>query len=208
MERRKLMKRATLAILAIILSASSLLAQTTWKSDPVHSKVLFNVTYMVLTEVTGRFNEFEVAMTATSEDFTDATVTATVKAKSIDTDNERRDNHLKSPDFFDAEKYPDITFRSTSIEKTGKNTYKVKGDLTIRDVTKPIELDVRYFGQAKDPWGNTRAGFKATTSINRNDFNVRWNRVLDAGGWLVGENVDITFNVQLIKQKEKEGSDQ
>ncbi len=203
------MRRITLGILLVVMSLLPAFGQTaTWKSDPVHSKVLFNVTYMVLTEVTGRFNEFDVTVTNTAEDFTDANVKATVKAKSIDTDNERRDNHLRSPDFFDAEKYPDIIFTSKSVKKTGKDTYKVNGDLTIRDVTKPVELDVKYFGQVKDPWGNTRAGFKATTSINRNDFNVRWNKVLEAGGWLVGENVDITFNLQLIKQKEKEASNQ
>jgi polyisoprenoid-binding protein YceI len=135
------------------------------------------------------------------EDFTGSSVTAIIKTASVNTDNDKRDAHLRSDDFFNAAKFPEIRFVSTSFEKAGKDTYKITGDLTIRDVTKTVQLDTKYNGSIKDPWGNTRAGFKATTTINRTEYGAKWNKVLEAGGYLVGENVDITLLVELQEQK-------
>lgn len=188
-------------LLSFLLGISTVFAQNgTWKTDRAHTKILFNATHMVISEVTGRFKDFEITVVQRKEDFTDAELTAVIKVNSIDTDNERRDGHLRSADFFDAEKNPEITFKSTSFEKSGKNTYKIEGDLTIRGVTKSVVFDARLNGQIKEPNGNLRAGFRATTSINRYEFGVKWNRALDTGGWLVGENIDITVNIEIVKQ--------
>ncbi len=174
--------------------------QVTWKVDQVHSRVEIAVRHMVIAEVTGRFTDFDATLVHTKKDFSDSQIEAVVKAYSITTDNEQRDNHLRSADFLDAENYPDITFASWAVEPIGKNAYKITGDLTIRGVTKRVELDTKYFGQVKDPYGNTRAGFKATASINRFDYGVNWNQLLETGGLIVGETVNITLNVEFIKQ--------
>jgi polyisoprenoid-binding protein YceI len=195
------MNKITAVLFVLLLSAASLVSQpTTWKIDPVHSKVLFSVSHMVISEVSGRFNDFDATLVQTKEDFTDSKLSATIKTKSIDTDNDRRDNHLRSADFFDAEKNPEITFVSRKFEKTGKDIYKITGDLTIRGVTKSVVLDMKFNGQVKSPMGNFVAGFKATTTINRMDYGVKWNKTMELGGLIVGENVDITLNVELTKQ--------
>lgn len=195
------MKRLLLAA-ALLVAASASFAQITWKQDQSHSQVRFSVTHMVIAEVTGNFREFEVALVQKgTEDFTGSTLTATIKTASINTDNEGRDKHLRSDDFFNADTYPAITFKSTSFEKTGADSYVIKGDLTIRDVTKPVTLAARYTGQAKDPRGNIKVGFKATTSINRFDYGVKWNKAIEAGGLIVGETVDITLLMELNQQK-------
>lgn len=198
------MKKFFLILIMLFISAASLLAQTTWKIDATHSKVLFSVTYMVLTDVTGRFNEFDATLVWNKDDFSDATLHVSIKVSSIDTDNEKRDGHLKSADFFDTEKYPEITFAGRSFKKSGKNKYKITGDLTIRGAAKSVTLNAQYTGKAKDPWGNNRIGFKATTSINRYDYGVIWNKALEAGGWLVSEKVNITLDVQFLEIKEAE----
>ncbi|HZY10356.1 MAG TPA: YceI family protein [Bacteroidota bacterium] len=197
------MKKIFLILIMLFITTAYLPAQTTWKIDGAHSKVLFSVTYMSLTDVTGRFNEFDATLTRTKDDFSDATLNVTIKTNSIDTDNEKRDGHLKSADFLDAEKYQEITFTGTSFKKAGKNKYKITGDLTINGVTKTVALDARYTGKAKDPWGNNRIGFKATTNINRYDYDVKWNKALDAGGWLVGEKVSIILDVQFLETREE-----
>lgn len=187
--------------LSFLLGISTVFAQTgTWMTDRAHTKILFSATHMVISEVSGRFKDFDITLVQKKEDLTDAELNAVIKVNSIDTDNERRDTHLRSGDFFDAENHPEITFKSTSFEKAGKNTYKIKGDLIIRGVTKSVVFDARLNGQLKDPNGNLRAGFRATTSINRYEFGVKWNRALDTGGWLVGENIDITVNIEIVKQ--------
>lgn len=197
------MKKIFLILIMLFITTTYLPAQTTWKVDGTHSKVLFSVTYMSLTDVTGRFNEFDATLTWTKNDFSDATLNATIKTSSIDTDNEKRDGHLKSADFLDAEKYQEITFAGKSFKKAGKNKYKITGDLTINGINKTVALDAKYTGKAKDPWGNNRIGFKATTSINRYDYDVKWNKALDAGGWLVGEKVSIILDVQFLETKEE-----
>lgn len=176
-------------------------AQTTWKLDQAHSVVSFNISHMVISEVAGRFTDFDVTLVNEKDDFTDGKLNATIKVKSINTDNEGRDKHLRSADFFDAEKYPEMKFVSKSFEKTGKNTYKIVGDLTIHGITKPITLETKYNGTVTDPWGNTRTGFKATTTVNRKEFGIVYNQTLETGGLLLGEDVDVTINVELTKEK-------
>ena len=189
-------------ILATILVGSlSLTAQTLWKIDPSHSKVLFTVSHMVVSEVTGKFNDFDAMLVQTGSDFEGSTLTASIKTKSIDTENEKRDAHLRSSDFFNAEKYPEITFVGKSFKKIEGGKYKITGDFTMHGITKTVTLDAKFNGTMKGPWGNTVAGFKATTSVNRNDYGVQWNKALEsAGNWLVGENVDITLQIELVKQ--------
>jgi len=191
-------------IFTLIITAAcalSLNAQTTWKIDAAHSSVVFHVSHMVIAEVTGNFKEFDATFVQTGEDFSGSRLDATIKAGSINTDNEARDKHLRSADFFDAEKYPDIKFVSRTIEKINDKNYKVTGDLTMHGVTKQVVLDMKYNGQMKDPRGNIKAGFKATTQVNRKDFGLVWNRTLEAGGLLVGEDIDITINAEMNQEK-------
>jgi polyisoprenoid-binding protein YceI len=171
-----------------------------WKIDPVHSNVEFTVTHMMISEVTGHFKDYTVTLTQGKEDFSGSMLTATIKAASISTDNDMRDNHLRSADFFDAEKYPELTFKSTSFEKTGENEYRITGDLTMHGTTQSVVLDTKYNGQVKDPKGIVYAGFKATGRVNRYDFGLKWNKLLEAGGLMVSENVDITLNIKMVKQ--------
>ncbi len=193
------MRKLILGAALLVLVASLAVAQS-WKVDPAHSKVEFAVTYLMLSEVTGRFSAYDVEFTQGGEDFSGSAVRARIKVASVNTDNEKRDAHLRADDFFNAEKYPEMVFKSTSFEKSGDNAYRIAGDLTIRDVTRPIVLDAKYLGTTKDAWGNTRVGFKATAEINRMDYGVRWNKSLDSGGTVVSENVEITLVIQLTKE--------
>jgi polyisoprenoid-binding protein YceI len=175
-------------------------AQSTWSFDKAHSSIVFNVEHLVISEVTGKFGSFDGQVTAGSDDFEGGKVNFTVDVASINTDNERRDNHLKSDDFFNAEKFPKITFSNGTLEHVEGKDYKLKGDLTIRDVTKPVELDVRHGGTIVDPNGNTKAGFKVTGTINRFDYNMKFDAAMEAGGLVVGEDVEIVCNVELKKE--------
>ena len=190
---------ATVAALLMLVSTSK--AETKWVPDQAHTQVKFVVTHMVITEVSGTFKDFEFTVTQPGDDFRAAKIEATIKTASINTENEQRDNHLRSDDFFNAEKYPQIKFLSTGFEKTGDKTYKITGDLTIRDVTRPVVLDAVYGGTIDDPWGNIKAGFKATGTINRQDFGVKWNKTLDTGGLVVSDEVEIILDVQLKQVK-------
>ena len=194
------MKTTNAIILTLLLSTSVLFGQSTWKADKVHSRVNFTVNHMVISEVTGRFNDFDATLVASKDDFSDAKIEATIKTGTIDTDNEGRDKHLRSDDFFNSEKFPNMTFKSTRIERTGNGTYKITGDLTIRDVTKPVVLETKFNGIVNDPWGNVRAGFKATTTIDRFEFGVKWNKTIESGGLIVGRNVDVTLLFEFNKQ--------
>ncbi len=194
------MQKIYISLLILITSVFMSHAQTTWSVDVAHSGVQFSVSHMVISEVTGHFGDFNATLIQTKDDFTKSTLSATIKTNTINTNNEKRDAHLKSTDFFDAENFPEITFISKSFEKSGKNKYKIIGDLTMRGVTKLIVLDTKYNGQITDQRGNTTAGFKATTTVNRKDFGIIWNKTLETGGLLVGENVDVTINIELIKQ--------
>lgn len=184
----------------LLLAAGSVAAQTVWKTDKSHSNVKFTVSHLVIAEVGGRFKDFDATVTHTKDDLSDMTVEATITTGSIDTDNEQRDTHLKSDDFFNVEKYPEMKFKSTKVEKTGNDTYKITGDLTIRDVTRPVVLDTKFRGSVKDPWGNTKAGFRATTTIDRFDWGVKWNKAIETGGLVVGKDVDITLLFEFAKQ--------
>ncbi|MBL7994048.1 polyisoprenoid-binding protein [bacterium] len=195
------MKKMNALIVALLLSASSVFAQTKWEVDQVHTNVIFNVSHMVVAEVTGNFTDFNATITASKADYSDAQAEMTIKVASISTDNEKRDGHLKSEDFFAAEKYPEITFKSKSFKKTGDNTYKITGDFTMRGVTKTIELDAKFKGEITDPWGNVKSGWKVTGSVDRTEYGVNWNKAIEAGGFVVGKTVDITINAEFAKKK-------
>lgn len=194
------MKRFITFLAFTFLSAASLMAQNTeWKLDKSHSSIGFSIRHMVISEVVGNFKDFDISFTSAKDDYTDASVDASIKVVSINTDNERRDGHLKTDDFFNAEKFPLIKFKSTSFEKIGENKYKITGDLTIRDITKKVTFDAVYNGSIKAPWGATVSSWKATTSVNRFDFGLRWNKAIDSGGLIAGETVNITLNLELNK---------
>lgn len=193
------MKTISLFLLFVFAFASTSVAQTTWSFDKSHTTIGFEVTHLVITTVDGKFNTYEGTVTTKGDSFEDAKVNFTADIASIDTDNEKRDAHLKSDDFFNAEKYPKLVFKGSSMKKTGKDTYKLTGDLTIRDKTKRVTLDVKHNGTVVDPWGNTKAGFKITGSINRFDYDLKWNTLTEAGGAVVGKEVDFNINIQLKK---------
>jgi polyisoprenoid-binding protein YceI len=175
------------------------MSKTKWTLDPTHSEVTFKVKHMMITHVTGSLTDYNVeATTADGDDFTKADVSFTGKLSSINTGNEDRDKHLRSADFFEIEKNPEITFKSTSFTKSGDDI-KLVGDLTIKDITKPITLDVEFGGIGKDPWGNTKAGFTVTGKLNRKDFGLNWNAALETGGVLVSDEVKIASEIQLVK---------
>ncbi len=195
------MKKLFIAFFVSLLMVVAVRAQTTWKIDQTHSAVSFSVSHMVIAEVPGRFTEFDATLLQMKDDFSDSKLNATIKVKSINTDNEGRDKHLRSTDFFDAEKDSIITFIGKTFNKIGKDTYKITGDLTIRGTAKPVVLETKFKGMINDPWGNTRVGFKAEGKINRKDFGIVWNKTLEAGGLLVGEEVRIVINVEMVKEK-------
>jgi len=170
-----------------------------WNLDTVHSGINFSVRHMVVSKVRGRFTKFTGNVELDEGDLARSVVEATIDASSIDTGTGQRDDHLRSADFFDVERFPEIRFRSTQIEKLGEDRYRLTGDLTIRDVTRPIALEAEYGGRGKDPWGNERAAFSATTAIKRSDYGLTWNQALEAGGILVGERVDIELDVQAVR---------
>lgn len=176
--------------------------QTTakWAIDTAHSEITFKVKHLVVTTLSGKFDQFEGALETTNDDFTGAKISFNASVASINTGSADRDGHLKSDDFFNAEAYPNLTFESTSFTKTGDSTYKLVGNFTMRDVTKPIELQVEYGGTATDPWGNVKAGFEINGKISRNEYGLKWNALTEAGGAVVSDEVKLHLNVQLIKQ--------
>lgn len=196
------MGRFTTFVVAVVLwTTMSVGHAATWQLDKGHSQVKFSVAHLVIAEVTGVFKEFDVMFVNAAEDFTGASIDATIKTASIDSGNEGRDKHVRADDFLNVEKYPDMRFKSTRIEKTGSDTYKITGDLTIRDVTKSVVLDTKYKGSVKDPWGNEKIAFRATATIDRFEFGTKWNKAIEAGGLVVGREVEITLLVQFSKQK-------
>jgi polyisoprenoid-binding protein YceI len=195
------MKKTIIALSALFLTAGAMAQSSTWKTDNAHSNVKFTVTHLVVSEVDGAFKSYNGTIVSSKPDFTDAQITFTVDVNSVDTDNDNRDKHLKSDDFFNAEKFPQMTFKSTSFKKVSGNKYELEGDLTIRDVTKRVKFDVTFGGTIKDPWGNTKAGFKAKGTVNRFDYNLKWNTLTEAGGAVVGKEVEITLNLEFVQQK-------
>jgi polyisoprenoid-binding protein YceI len=177
-------------------------AQTTaWKPDKAHSQIKFTVAHLVISEVSGFFREFDVAMVADKDDFESARIEAVIRTSSIETGNERRDNHLRGDDFFNAEKFPEIRFKSTRIEKTGDNNYTITGDLTIRDTTKSVTLDAKHKGIMTEAGGGLRSVFKATTTIDRFDFGVKWGKMIEGGGLIAGKDVEITLSMEFTSEK-------
>jgi polyisoprenoid-binding protein YceI len=174
--------------------------KTKWSLDPTHSELVFKVRHMMITNVKGEFRKFDASITSEGNDFSKSTIMATIDASSIFTNEDKRDGHLKSADFFDVENFPTLTFKGTSLKKTGENTYKLIGELTIKGVSKEVELDVEFGGINKDPWGNEKAGFSIEGKINRKDFGLNWNAALETGGVLVSEEVKISAEVQFVKQ--------
>jgi polyisoprenoid-binding protein YceI len=166
----------------------------TWQIDPAHSAVTFTARHMMVAKVRGRFTDFS-ADVVIADDPLQSTVNATVQMASIETGDSGRDDHLRTNDFFDIENHPTMTFRSTGLEASG-DEYRLHGDLTIRGVTKPVTFDLEVGGAGKDPWGNTKAGFTATGTINRKDFGVEWNAPLETGGVLVGDKVTIEIDIE------------
>jgi len=194
------MKTLKLAALLLLLTVSFTLAQTNWDFDKTHSKIGFSVTHLVITEVDGNFKEFGATIVSNGDDFENASIDFYANIASINTDNEKRDNHLKSNDFFNAEKFPKMIFKSKSMEKLEGKNYKLVGDLTIRDITKEVELDVEFNGIVNDPWGNTKAGFSIKGVVNRFDYNLKWDAAIETGGLVVSEDVSIIVNLELTKK--------
>jgi polyisoprenoid-binding protein YceI len=183
---------------ATVQTAPAAGAKTAWKLDPTHSTVEFSAKHLMITTVKGRIADVEGIIYTNEKDSKNSSVEAILKATSIDTRTDQRDQHLRSADFLNVEKYPEIKFRSARIDG-GREEFKLTGDLTIRDVTKEITLNVRFEGQAKDPWGGERVGFSATGKIDRRDFGLTWNQVLETGGVVVGNEIKIELEVQAVK---------
>jgi len=192
------MKRVIAGLIAIVGISVIASAQFEWKLDKAHSSITFTVRHMVISEVSGNFKDFSVVLKSEKEDFSDASIESIIQVASISTDNDFRDKHLKSDDFFNAEKYPEIKFKSTQFEKLSDNKYKITGDLTIRDVTRKVTFDAVLNGTLKTNRGMLSA-WKASTTINRFDYNLKWNKTLETGGLMVGQDVTVTLNLELNK---------
>ncbi len=175
------------------------MATQRWNIDPSHSSVNFTVRHLIISKVRGAFSKFTGTIDFDVENPGASKVAVEIDAASVDTREEKRDGHLRSPDFFDAEKYPKLTFASSKVEKNGEGEFKVTGDLTIRGVKKEVVLTTEHLGDGKDPWGNQRIGFAAHTKVNRKEFGLNWNQALEAGGFLVGDSIDIALDVQAVK---------
>ena len=175
------------------------LTQTKWGVDTTHSEVQFKVKHLVISTVTGSFKKFSGEVIAEGDDFNNAEVNFSLDVNSIDTNQADRDGHLKSEDFFAAAQYPTITFSKGVLKKSSGDKYKLLGNLTIRETTAVVELDVEFGGTTKDPWGNIKAGFELNGKINRKDFGLSWNALTEAGGMVVAEDVKLHMNIELVK---------
>ncbi|MEX6687236.1 YceI family protein [Danxiaibacter flavus] len=172
---------------------------TKWVVDPMHSEVHFKVKHLVISTVTGAFNTFGGEATANGDDFENAKVAFTLDVNSINTNQEARDNHLRSAEFFDAGQFPTISFESTSFKKAKGDIYAVTGNLTMKGITKEVTIDAEYGGAAKDAWGNTKLGFEVTGKINRKEFGLTYNALTETGGLALGEDIKLIANIQLAK---------
>ncbi|MBX0291329.1 YceI family protein [Hymenobacter sp. HSC-4F20] len=179
------------------------MATTTWVIDPTHSEVQFKIKHLVISTVTGSFKKFEGQAVTENDSFENARITFALDVNSIDTNQEQRDEHLRNNDFFDAATYPQITFTSTSLTAKGDAEYKLTGNMTIKNVTKPVTLDVEFGGVATDFYGNEKAGFEISGKINRKEFGLTFHAVTEAGSIVLGDDVKLSASVQLVKQKEE-----
>ena len=173
--------------------------KTIWNVDTSHSEVSFKVKHLVIASVTGYFHNFKANIESDGDDLENAIISFEADVDSISTNNKDRDNHLKSDDFFNVEKFPKLIFKGKSLKKTGDSEFKLLGDLTLRDVTKEVELDVEGGQTIVDPWGNTRIGFEVNGKINRKDFNLRWDAMTEAGNAVVSDQVKLNINIEFVK---------
>ncbi len=194
------MKKTILFTVMMAFALFTFAQKTQWVFDKSHTNVRFAVAHMVIAEVDGSFSDFNGNVTTQGDGFENANINFTIEVKSIDTEDAKRDEHLRSGDFFDVDKYPTIKFESTRMDKVDDNNYTMTGNLTMLDVTKEVTLKVRYGGTIQDPWGNTKAGFKVKGTIDRTDWGLKYNSVMDTGGLLIGEDIDIVCNVELMKK--------
>jgi polyisoprenoid-binding protein YceI len=176
-------------------------AKTSWVIDPTHSEIAFKVKHLMISNVKGSFGEFSGQLVTDGDDFSTAEISFQINPASISTGSADRDGHLKSPDFFDVENFKEITFTSGKLAKTGEDEFALSGDLAIKGVLQSVKLDVEYGGLMTDPWGNVKAGFTINGKINRKDFGLTWNAALEAGGVLVGDEIRLNMDVQLLQQK-------
>jgi polyisoprenoid-binding protein YceI len=195
-----MLKRLTAAVVLVLVGSVFVQAET-WNIDPVHSSVGFSVRHMVLAKVRGNFSDFSGTVTFDGKDISTGSVELTVQTASVDTDNEDRDKHLKSDDFFNVEKFPTMIFKSKNVAAGENGKFTLTGDLTIRETTKEVTFDCEFFGVVNDPWGNTRAGFSASTTINRQEFGLKFNALLETGGLVVANDIDITLDLEMTKVK-------
>lgn len=198
MRRKTWRASIALAFLGLVAAAAAARADT-WNIDPAHTTVEFSVRHMMISNVKGQFEKLSGTISANGSDPNSVQISAVIDATSINTRVEKRDAHLKSAAFLDVDKYPTITFKSTKVEPDGSNKWKVTGDLTLHGVTKPVVLEVETTAPIKDPSGKTRAGASATTKIDRKDFGVLWNKPMEAGGVLVGDEVAISIEVEAVQ---------
>ena len=176
------------------------MASSTWKIDPSHSAIHFSVRHMVVSKTRGRFTRFGGQIVFDPAHPAASSVEVTIEPASVDTADAQRDAHLKSPDFFDVEKFPQASFRSTSVEDLGGDKLRISGELTVHGVTRPLSFDAVFEGSAKDPWGGERAGFSGSLSLDRREFGLQWNKALETGGVLVGDKVELSLEVEAVKQ--------
>ncbi|MBO9635908.1 MAG: YceI family protein [Chitinophagaceae bacterium] len=176
------------------------MANTKWALDPLHSELGFKIKHLMITNVSGSFRNFHIEMDTAGEDFRTAQVRFTADLNSISTNNEQRDAHLRNGDFFDADNYPQMEFRSTGIEPSGDDSFILNGELTLKGISKPVRLNVEYSGVTKDPWGTERAGFTVTGKIKRSDWGINFNSVLETGGVALSDEVRISAEAQMVKQ--------
>ena len=195
------MKTRLTVLAAALAVASPALAADTYQFDKSHTTVAFQVRHIV-TNVGGKFQDFAGTIRVDRVKPENSSVEFTIQAASINTNEPKRDEHLKSPDFFDVASQPTVTFKSTSVKPTGKDAYEITGNLTLRGVTKQITLPVTFLGEGKDPWGNEKMGFELSTTLNRKDYGINWNKALDQGGFLVGDEVKVQISVEANKVKQ------
>ena len=177
------------------------MTKTKWLLDPMHSELQFKIKHLMISNVSGAFKNFSAKVETEDEDFSTAKINVTAQMDSISTNNEQRDAHLRNSDFFEVEKYPELKFKSTKVEEVDKDTFVLHGELTMKGVTKPVKLNVEFNGATKDPWGGKRAGFVLSGKINRTDWGVNFNSVLETGGVMLGEEVKINSEIELVKQE-------
>ena len=177
------------------------MAKTKWLLDPMHSELQFKIKHLMISNVSGSLKNFSAEVETEEEDFTTATVNLTAQMDSISTGNEQRDAHLRNSDFFEVDKYPELIFKSTRVEKADSDTFVLYGALTMKGVTKAVKLNVEFNGVVKDPWGNERAAFSISGKINRADWGVNFNSMLETGGVVLGEEVKLNSEIQVVKQE-------